>query len=255
MLIILRLTALTVFAILIATGSIFAVIKTTEKQKTVKTNSINITIHRSGDIVYLQQKDIENYLYNQHKISLIGEKINEVNTNYIETLLNRNPYIKHSEVYISLDGTVYIDIEQRNPVIKIYNKYGEIFNVDEDGIIMPNNSKYPAYIRIANGNIATRYRNGDTVKNVLHNLFLLSQHLRTDTVTDALIEQLYVNAKNNIILVPKVGNVTITFGKITDMEQKVKKIKDFYTALPSFNADGKYSALDARFKNQIIGIK
>jgi cell division protein FtsQ len=251
---ILRLTVLAIFAIFIAAGSIFVIVKTTEKQNILKINNVNITIHRNSDIVYLQQKDIENYLYNQHKISLIGQKINEVNTNYVETLLNRNPYIKHSEAYIALDGTIYLDIEQRNPVIKVYNIYGEIFNVDQNGIIMPNNPEYPAHIRIANGKITARHRNGDTAKNILHNVFLLSQHLSTDTVTDVLVEQLYVNEKNNIIIIPRIGNIPIIFGKITDMENKTKKIKDFYVAMPSFNADGKYSTLDARFKNQIVGI-
>ncbi|MDR2557004.1 MAG: hypothetical protein LBC49_04745 [Bacteroidales bacterium] len=251
---ILRLIALAIFAIFIAAGSVFAIIKTGEKQKELKINKVNIAIHRSSDGVYLQQQDIEKYLYNQHKISLKEKKINEVNTNYIETLLNENPYIKHSEVYIALDGTIYFDIEQRSPAIKVYNIYGEIFNVDQDGIIMPNNPNYPTYIRITNGNITTRHRNGDTAKNILHNVLLLSQHLSTDTVMDALIEQLYVSEKNNIILVPKTGNVTITFGKIEEMEKKVKKIKDFYAYLPSLNADGRYSVLDARFRDQIIGV-
>jgi cell division protein FtsQ len=251
---ILRVAAMTIFAILVAAGSIFAIVKTAEKHNILKINNVNITIHRSGNIIYIQQKDIENYLYNQQKISLVGEKISEVHANYIEKLLNENPYVKHSEVYAALDGTVYLDIEQRNPAIKIYNMYGEIFNIDEDGIIMPNNPEYPAHIRIANGKIAARHRNGDTAKNMLHNILLLSKYLSTDTVTDALIEQLYVNTKNNIILVPKVGDITIVFGKITDMEKKAKKIKDFYTAVPSFNDAGKYSMLDARFGNQIIGI-
>jgi cell division protein FtsQ len=251
---ILRITSLTLFAATIATGSIFVIVKTAENQDTLKIKDVNITIRRSGKIIYLQQKDIENYLFNQHKISLIGEKINDISTSYIETLLDENPYIKHSEVYAALDGTIYLDIQQRNPILKVYNMYGEIFNVDENGIIMPNNSEYPAHIRVANGNIAARYKNGDTAKNTLHNIFVLSQYLSTDTITDALVEQLYINAKNNIILVPKIGNVTITFGRITDMEQKIKKIKDFYAAVPSFNKSGKYSILDARFKNQIIGI-
>ncbi|MDR0619275.1 MAG: hypothetical protein LBG17_05200 [Bacteroidales bacterium] len=251
---ILRFIALAIFAIFIAAGSIFAIVKTAEEHNILKINNVNITIHRSGNIIYMQQKDVENYLYNQRKISLIGEKISEINANYIEKLLNENPYVKHSEVYAALDGTIYLDIEQRNPAVKIYNMYGEIFNIDNEGIIMPNNPEYPAHIRIANGKIAARHHNGDTAKNILHNIFLLSEHLSEDTVTDALVEQLYVNSKNNIILVPKIGEIAIVFGKITDMKKKTKKIKDFYTAVPSFNADGKYRLLDARFENQIIGI-
>ncbi len=57
------------------------------------------------------------------------------------------------------------------------------------------------------------------------------------------------------MLIPNRGNVDIVFGKIANMEEKIRKIEEFYTAIPSFNATGKYGTLDARFRGQIICIK
>jgi cell division protein FtsQ len=149
---------------------------------------------------------------------------------------------------------MYIDVEQRNPILKVYNKKDEVFNVDENGIIMPNNPEYPAYIRVANGNISAQNKNGDTAKNTLHNVLLLSQHINNIPFMDTLIEQLFVSDNSDIILIPNRGNVDILFGKIANMKNKIKKIEDFYSTIPSFNASGKYGVLDARFRDQIICI-
>ncbi|MDR1974298.1 MAG: hypothetical protein LBQ31_06445 [Bacteroidales bacterium] len=251
-----RIIRLPLLTAIVVAGGIFAVVKTQQKQNLLKINSVNITVSRGGDIVYLQKHDIENYLYGDHKVSLdSGKEINEVNIHYVENLLRENPYVRHAEVYVSQDGIIYLDIEQRQPVLKVYNKNNEVFNIDKDGIIMPNNPKYPAYIRVANGNISAKYHDGDTAKNILHSIFMLSRNISADTVMDALIEQIYVNEKNNIILIPKVGDVAIIFGKATNMKEKIKKIKDFYTAIPSFNSERRYKVLDARFRDQIVGIK
>jgi cell division protein FtsQ len=116
---ILRLTALALFAVLIATGSVFAIVKTHDNQKTVKIKDVKITMSRSGKILYLQEKDIKAYLYTQNKLSLLKEQANTIDINYIENTLRRNPYVKHAEVYVSSDGIMYIDVEQRNPILKV----------------------------------------------------------------------------------------------------------------------------------------
>ncbi len=210
---------------------------------------------RSGDIIYLQDKDIRTFLYKQNKISLLNELANTIDINYIENVLRTNPFVKRAEVYVSSDGIMYIDVEQRNPALKVYNKKDEVFNVDEDGVIMPNNTEYPAYIRVANGNISTQNINGDTAKNILNNVFLLSKYISEIPFMDTLIEQLYVNDNGNIVLIPNRGNVDIVFGKIANMEDKIRKIEEFYTAIPSFNATGKYTRARYHFADAVIRVE
>lgn len=66
----------------------------------------------------------------------IGMPVAEINTHLIEKLLNQKNAIKESQVSITRNGTLKINITQRKPVLRIQSSNGG-FYVDETQYIFP----------------------------------------------------------------------------------------------------------------------
>ncbi|MCC6689974.1 MAG: hypothetical protein IT235_00435, partial [Bacteroidia bacterium] len=88
---------------------------------------------------------------------------------------------------------------------------------------------------------------------LVDDLFELAKYITADEFWKAQIEQVYVNADNELELIPRVGNQRIILGDITEMDQKFKKLLIFYRQ--GLNPTGwwnKYSVINLKFKNQIV---
>jgi cell division protein FtsQ len=87
---------------------------------------------------------------------------------------------------------------------------------------------------------------------VLRELFKIATYVDKDAFWKAQIEQIFVTAESELILVPKVGNHTIYFGNTDDMEAKFNKLMVFYKEALSRVGWDKYNSIDLRFRNQIV---
>ncbi|MEG2666322.1 MAG: hypothetical protein RSA02_04835 [Bacteroidales bacterium] len=219
-------------------------------------------MERNGRPVYLQEKEVSDWL-EKHRMEMKGKAVGTINTSMLEYVLNENPFIKEAQVYLTEDAVLHIEVSQRNPMLKVFNTNGQVFNIDEDGVEMPNNSNFPLRIRIANGNIPFIGHPGlriwaiaDTSPaKVLKEVFLLSNSISKDTVLDALIEQIYVNAIGEYELVPKVGGQIIVFGSIKDMDEKLERLKLFYMQGIAKRGWDVYRILNLKYKDQVVCTK
>ncbi|MBK9017301.1 MAG: hypothetical protein IPM82_26400 [Saprospiraceae bacterium] len=87
----------------------------------------------------------------------------------------------------------------------------------------------------------------------MKDLFELTNFILSDPLWKAMFEQVHINAKDEFVLVPIVGDQSIILGKWdTDVEAKFKKLRAFYEE--GFSREGwqKYKTIDLRFRNQVV---
>jgi cell division protein FtsQ len=187
----------------------------------------------------------------------IGTPVAEINTHLIEKLLNQKNAIKESQVSITRNGTLKINITQRKPVLRIQSSNGG-FYVDETQYIFPLVPTFTSYVPIVSGNIPFTLNDGHRGKaqeddtNWLGRMMELGNYLSSDPFWSAQIEQIYVDAKGEIILSPRIGNHKIIFGELTDIENKFNKLYTFYKHIVPAEGWDKYSAVNLKYKDQII---
>ena len=260
------------FWVLVIAGltTIFAFVQKQENE--LLCSKIIITIDR--DPVH------ENFFVEENQIrELIAQKFGQVeniplkniNINYLERLMYANPWVAKANVYMDINGTVDIEIEQRQPILRIINDKNESYYMDSWGSLIAWSPDFTPRMLIASGNISENFDgwsktpmdeiiNNDTLKThtMLDDLYSMARFILADEFWSAHIEQIYVNENKEIELVPKVGDHKIIFGdsdlsaQAGEMVEKFWKLKTFYKEGLNYTGWRNYDTLNLKFKNQVV---
>jgi cell division protein FtsQ len=159
--------------------------------------------------------------------------------------------------YVDMDGVVNVEIRQRQPILRIMNRFEQDFYVDQYGLKIPLSANFTAPVLVATGNIDEVFVNRvDTLHTAMAKaLFTTADFIRKDSLWDAQIEQINVNANREIELIPRVGNQRILIGNADSLDKKFKNLLIFYQkAIPKVGW-GAYKVINIKYANQVIGIK
>lgn len=175
------------------------------KKQTVKCSNVKILIPGADN--FIEREEIDAIL-KQSQGTLIGRNLEQINLNQIEDKIKANPYIALAKIYADMDGVIHIEIKQRQPVLRVINASNQDFYIDRNGLKMPVSSNFTANVLVANGNIGEHFGGKlDTLKSKLAtDLYKTALFLKSDTLWDAQIEQIFVNDKKDIELIPRLGN-------------------------------------------------
>ncbi len=223
------------------------------KQRDVLCKSILIDINRSDENYFISKEDIRSILFSAGD-SLVGTAANKIPLSLLERLLIANKYIKDAKVFIDVKGNLQVSIEQRKPLLRIINANNASYYVDVEGYKMPLSSLYSAHTIISNGFIEEQYdAKNDTIQTeLLKSLFALSQYIHRSDFWEAQIEQIYVEANQDFVFVPRVGDHKIIFGDTSNMLEKFDNLMIFYKkALPKVGWQT-YHTINVKYKGQIV---
>lgn len=185
---------------------------------------------------------------------VLNKKIKDIYTNDIERRIEENNYVENAEVFSNFEGSIKVNIEQKNPVYRVFNNQGVSYYVDKDATHIPISTKFTPRLIVATGYIPS---NADKEKQqvVETNLYKLVQFIESNSFWSALIGQIYVEANGDFVLYPKIEGQKIVLGDTTDLEQKFRKLQIFYKeGLKNINWQ-QYESINLKYKGQIICTK
>lgn len=225
----------------------------------IKKNEVTCTgvkVYIPGDQYFIDQEEVENILQvSSH--TLVGRNLENINIHELETTLKANPFVEFVKVYTEMDGLIKIEISQRQPILRIINRFDQDFYVDQHGLKIPLSNNFTAHVVAANGYIDELFANRvDTLHTKMAMaLYKTSDYIRKDSLWNAQVAQIYVNKDHEIELVPRVGDQRILLGNADSLDVKFENLAAFYKqALPKAGWD-KYKAISVKYTNQVIGIK
>lgn len=225
-----------------------------QKKQTLTCSNIKIVIPGADNFIEIEEI---NSILRHSQGDLIGRKLEGVNLNEIEKSIAANPYIAFVKVYAEMDGSLFVEIKQREPVLRIITAGGQDYYVDNKGYKIPLSSNFTANVLVANGHIMEGF-NGkvDTLMtDMAKQIFKVAKFIKADSLWDAQIEQLSVNTKNEIEMIPRVGNQKIILGSAKDIELKMANLLAFYQqAMPKVGWNS-YRAINLKYPNQVIAEK
>jgi cell division protein FtsQ len=221
------------------------------KKQTVKCTDVKILIPGADN--FIEREEIDAILKEDQGV-LLGRNLENINIHKIEKKLQSNPYIGFAKVYVDMDGVLHIEVKQRQPILRILNENGQDFYIDNDGLKMPISSNFTADVLVATGHITEVFGSRvDTLHTQLaRDLYKTAQYIKKDTLWDSQIEQIVVDQKNDIELIPRVGNQRIVLGNADSLEKKMKNLLLFYKkAMPQVGWDT-YKTINIKYTNQIV---
>ncbi|MES2874369.1 MAG: cell division protein FtsQ [Bacteroidota bacterium] len=209
-----------------------------------------------GNNNFIERDEVDRILL-ENSGTLVGRKLNEINIHKLENVLKANPFIEYAKVFADMNGVIHVDIRQRKPLIRIINMANVNFYIDEKGFKIPMSDNYTARVLVANGLINEDFTGKvDTLSSQLaRDLFRAAQFIKRDTLWNDQVEQLFVNVKGDIEIVPRVGDHKIILGSADSLETKFRNLLVFYKkAIPKVGWDT-YKTINLKYANQIIGEK
>ena len=237
------------------------------EQNNASCTGISVNIDNADENFFVDETDIKEIIYSKGD-SLVDSPVSQINYNNLEELILKNPSIKDVQVYATVEGEVKADIIQRKPVVRIYNTAGESFYIDEEGSVMPLSSKFTSRVLVANGNIRESFGgltlfnvhkvetdNSLAAKTMIDDIFEVVRFINNDEFLKAQIQQIFINEKNDIELVPMVGDHKIILGDKKDLDTKFRKLLLLYQKGLSKTGWNQYSIINLKFKNQVICTK
>ncbi|MCC7233328.1 MAG: cell division protein FtsQ, partial [Bacteroidia bacterium] len=89
----------------------------------------------------------------------------------------------------------------------------------------------------------------------LERVFRVADFLQNHPFWEAQIEQIYVNEKGELELIPRVGSHSVLIGEGKDLEKKFENLFLFYKEGLNKTGWNQYSIINLKYENQVVCTK
>jgi len=253
-----------IISILLGVVAITGLIVANINHNKIKCKNIEIKIEYGGAEPFFTEEEIFDYLKSK-SVNIKNEYLKAINEQYIEEIIDNYPYVYKSNAYLTLEGTLKLNIEQRKPIVRIINKFDQQFYLDSYGVKMPISNKYTANVPIASGNISSIYApfspdnkntRSDTLNlindSILYNIYKVANFVNGNKFFYSLIDQIFINQNADIELIPKINEQIVILGNAENLEEKFFKLDILYRKALKVTGWDKYKTINLKFENQVV---
>ena len=200
-------------------------------------------------IVELNQPEGQYFIAKQDIYDKISEvydsvsdyRLEEINISLLEDRLESIPYVGEAEVYSTLDGRLYAQVNQNKAIARIQLNNKELY-LDDKGATMPLSRQHSAMVPRVTGNL-------DSTRLFETHQFLM--HTSDDPFYHDFFSGLdFVN--NKWILYPAQGRYHVTFGALSEIDIKLEKFKIFYQNTVTQESINQLKSVNLMFNQQVV---
>jgi cell division protein FtsQ len=167
-----------------------------------------------------------------------------IDLNALETALKSNPMIKKAEVFMSVNGELSAEIEQKRPIARVNTNAS--YYIDDEGSYMPLSSNYSARVPLVTGNIK---------KNKLETVFQFAKAVDEDEFLKKHVIEIRQNDDKTIDFKIRKSDFTVHLGTLNKLEKKINNFKAFYQKASKDKILEHYSMVNLNFDKQVICTK
>ena len=195
------------------------------------------------DNLFITHQNVSKLLI-QNQQGVSGKHKEIIDLNRLETALNSNPMIKEAQVYLSVNGVLSANIEQRKPIARVHTNAS--YYVDDQGFYMPLSDNYSARVPLVTG---------DVKKNDLNAIYKISKAIEADEFLKKHVIEIHQSTGGTISLRMRTFDFEVQIGGLDNLEKKVNNFKAFYKKAQKDNKLDAYSKINLRFDSQVICTK
>ena len=187
---------------------------------------VNKLLIQSGDSIQNQAKSV-------------------INLYKLENNVTQNPYVEKASVFLTIEGILKAIIKQRGPVARIINEY-ESYYVDKQGVKIPLSDNFSSRVLLVSG--IFNDKNLEEILPLIHNI-LGDNFLQKEVVG------ISRSSQGEYQFAVRSGNYKINFGKLTEVDVKIKKLKAFYNKTFEDKTIQNYKTINVKYHNQVVCTK
>ncbi len=234
--------------VLFAVGILVVTMCIKDSSKDGVCKAVIVTIDDNEQYSFIKEKEVLQVL-NNSGLNPVNKHIKNIKLDKIRGVIEKMPYTRRAECYLTKSGNLNIDITQRQPIFKVVNT--ESYFVDSERVMVECPIVFDAYLPLVSGRVTRTFAQNE--------LFDFVAYIEKDKFLSNLIQQIYIDQYQEVELISIIGNQKIRVGKLAktdnryDFEKRLNRLKTFYLsgALDRLGWD-KYSTIDLRFDKQIV---
>ncbi|TXE18881.1 hypothetical protein ES692_05370 [Psychroserpens burtonensis] len=208
--------------------------------RTVKTPEIKFV---GDDNLFVTHETVSKLLI-QNQESVTNKPKDIIDLNRLESALNSNPMIKQAQVFMSVDGAITAEIEQKKPIARVSTNAS--YYIDETGGFMPLSTNYTARVPLITGLIE---------KNDLANVHAVARKIQGDDFLTKHVVVIHQNRDKTIDLKFRSHDFNIHLGTLKLLDKKINNLKAFYKKAMKDNTLENYKLVNLKFDKQVICTK
>ncbi len=137
---------------------------------------------------------------------------------------------------------------------------GGDYLVDDEGILFKSTAGHPPRLHIVGGNVnitgemldGISLTDSAMVRTPLRDAFDFVEYIKEDKFWSAQIDQISINNKGELELVPRLGSQVIKLGPFEGYITKLENLMLFYEQVVPETGWDKYSEINLEYSNQIV---
>ncbi len=215
-------------------------------------NDVKVDIETQDGNYFIDKASVMKLLQSEEGLPVLGSALGDLDLRALEKKVQRNPFVKKSEVYKDLKGNLLVRVKLVKPIARIFNSKGTDIYIDNEGYLLPANGKQTARVPIIELDRQFSWEENITETSYGQDLLALLEYIGADKFWKAQIAHLIIGKDGEITMLPQVSKQEIAFGKPEDFERKFKKLDVFYKEILPNKGWNTYSRVSLKFENQIV---
>ena len=240
----------TLLTIVLLCACVFVLLSASKLQKNKHIKGVVIDIKNEDYCQFVSKDEVRKVLFEKRHIQPMKLTIGEIDLKKMEDILCSNPWIETAQVFIDNTKKLNIQVIQRVPRLRVFDRIGNSYYLDSSRHILPISEHYAHYEVLF---VNVPQIKDDSIGQLLKSRMLgIAKLIKADTFWQAQTSVIVVNDINNFELIPVLGTHKILLGNAENLKQKFENVFAFYQNVLNKIGWDRYQILDARFKNQIV---
>ncbi len=241
--------------IMLASGVVVLLVAAITKKNTERITGVEIKISGIQNNYFIDKKEVLKILEKVNGKKLDKSMISSLDLSAMENQLAKNDWIKKAELFFDNNKVLQVKVTEREPIARLFTVSGASFYIDSSLSRLPLSDKFSARLPVftsfpSDGRILKKRDSA-----ILDQVKILSEYINAHPFWMAQIDQIDISPEGYFDLIPKLGDQVIRFGDADNYQQKFNKLLVFYKKVETKVGWNKYSVLDIRYKNQVIGVR
>ena len=201
---------------MIATCMVLSFTAGISSRKVITCKSIEIAVIDSLENSFVTRKDVKGFLDKEYG-RYIGLPIDSIDLTKVEEIIDARSAVRKSQAYVTKDGTLHIDVNQRRPVIRFQKSSGG-FYADAEGFIFPLQKNYASHVQVIDGHIPLAADSGfkgeiksEKEQRWFRKIMKIVNYIEKDRTWKDKIVQIHVNSDRDLIMTPREGKEFFLF--------------------------------------------
>lgn len=229
-----------VFLLIVLVGFLFAF----STNRNAKRKTAEPSIVFLGDENLFVTHETVSKLLIQNKETVADKPKEIIDLNELENALNSNPMIKQAQVFMTVDGLITAEIEQKKPIARVSTNAS--YYIDDQGLFMPLSNNHSARVPLVTGHIE---------KNNLGTVYAVARKVQEDDFLKSHVIEIRRDLDGSIDLKFRNNDFRIHLGTLELMDKKINNLKAFYLKAKRDSILDKYSVVNLEFDKQVICTK